>query len=666
MACGGGGGSSDNPPAPPPPPPPPPPPVGVQCTDPTPAVSSTVMFAAPSASAASSVGVSTNGTSACFVGTTVHGAKSNVAITAGPNSFFYFEAQRSTFDGVAIGVSESADTVPPTGSTFLPRKDTLVITRGDIQIVGADGVAQTVSAGGGEVFGFAVDYRAPYPIVNVIGPASVSPACAPLTGSAPCVLLRWQLAVPTATLHIYAYGSGDGTTGPRATINTGSNLATKPFSYSTPAVMAALRAQRLQGDRDLNAQWPGPGGPAVQPVLARAGHERAVIRKGDLTPHRTSLAVTATDTANGTISWRDETDAALGSGASLPLNAALVDSWSAGEHVLTASVVNPSTGRYAQVSFRVLILDTMVINNDDDGDGLTYDQEKALGTDPGNADTDGDGLSDGAEAGLLKNPTTADNPNPGNLPLRGVLVNEPGVTSRGVIVTDDALSAILTDELNPACEQHEGIFSDPVYTSPYGASERCEKRAVRANVGVAQGEFRYFESHRLAAAPQNVGQGIITPGGMIDPYCCFVDPSEPSYPYTGTPPSLAINSVGGVFRNLNYYGGTFSPQDFDLGVSDYYGFAVDYTGADPVVYLVVKDAGGNMTVSDGIVVTGFAGSPAMPMLYGHIISNTVPSLTLNLGLQKFHYDPSTVRAALAAKSVDVTNFVPGVGLHRWQ
>ena len=34
---------------------------------------------------------------------------------------------------------------------------------------------------------------------------------------------------------------------------------------------------------------------------------------------------------------------------------------------------------------------------DSDGDGLTYAEELALGTDPGNPDTDGEGLSDGEE-----------------------------------------------------------------------------------------------------------------------------------------------------------------------------------------------------------------------------------------------------------------------------
>ncbi len=40
--------------------------------------------------------------------------------------------------------------------------------------------------------------------------------------------------------------------------------------------------------------------------------------------------------------------------------------------------------------------------DDSDGDGLTDDQEKELGTDPNNPDTDGDGLNDGAEVNTTK------------------------------------------------------------------------------------------------------------------------------------------------------------------------------------------------------------------------------------------------------------------------
>ncbi len=108
-------------------------------------------------------------------------------------------------------------------------------------------------------------------------------------------------------------------------------------------------------------------------------------------------------------------------------------------------------------------------------------RRQTLGTDPGNADTDGDGLSDGAEADLGKNPILADNANPGNLPVRSHLVTEPGVTSRGLVFSDDGLSTIFTSELNLECVQHQGIFSDPVYTSPYR-----RQRALRKARGAGQ------------------------------------------------------------------------------------------------------------------------------------------------------------------------------------
>jgi len=46
--------------------------------------------------------------------------------------------------------------------------------------------------------------------------------------------------------------------------------------------------------------------------------------------------------------------------------------------------------------------------SDDDGDGLTADEEAALGTDAGNPDSDGDGYTDGEEVGFGSDPTDAD------------------------------------------------------------------------------------------------------------------------------------------------------------------------------------------------------------------------------------------------------------------
>lgn len=673
--CGGnsggtdnrGGGSGNNPPAPPPPSQP----SVSRCTDPTPDVASTVKFAAPVAPAASSVEISANGTSACFVGTAATGVKSDAAVGTGAEQFYYFEATRSATEGVGVGVSGSPLPTPASGSNFEPGPDSLVISGTTVRVVDAAGGVTTIDTGATQVFGFAVDFRAKYPVVSVFAPASANASCGAPSNS-PCLLWRGQLAVAPTALHIYAYGSGTGSAGPTVSINPGSDLAAKPYAYPTASVMALLRTARVQGDRGFNAQWPSAaGGAAPTPLLGLVGNQRAVIRKGDAAPYRKTFDVAPTDTANGTINWKDETGAARGTGASAPLATALINALAAGEHAFTASVINPQTGRYAETTLSLLVLQSTA-DTDDDGDGLTYSAEKTLGTDPGNADTDGDGLSDGAESGLGTNPLTADNTADAALPRRGALVIEPGITSPGVIVPDDGLSAIFTSELNPDCVQHLGAFAEPAYlfTNPDGTTdreERCRKRAVRANVGVANGEFRYFESRRLGPV-NNVGQGIITANGMIDPYCCFVEAGQPGFPYNGTPPSLTINSVGGVFRNLNFSGGTFSPTPFDLDATAHYGFAVDYRGADPVVYLVVKDAAGNMTVSDGITVDNFGGGPAIPMLHGHPVSETVPSLTMNLGLQKFHYDLAAVRTALTARgaaNVD-TEFKPGIGAHRWK
>ena len=46
---------------------------------------------------------------------------------------------------------------------------------------------------------------------------------------------------------------------------------------------------------------------------------------------------------------------------------------------------------------------------DSDGDGLTDDEERALGTDPHNPDTDGDGIGDGDEVHIYgTNPLKSD------------------------------------------------------------------------------------------------------------------------------------------------------------------------------------------------------------------------------------------------------------------
>jgi Bacterial TSP3 repeat len=426
------------------------------------------------------------------------------------------------------------------------------------------------------------------------------------------------------------------------------------------------------------------------PTLSAQGATRAVVRKGDATPLPATFAVTVGgNPSTGSVAWKDEAGTSRGGGNALPLNATAT-ALAAGEHTLTASITNPANGKSAETAFSLLVLADGA-DTDDDNDGLTYSQEKAAGTEPGNGDTDGDGLADGAEAGLGTDPTKADSDgngvkdgvqlaDPGGalLPPRSSMANEPG-KSAGVRIEADGLSVTFGDELNVACVNKTSPFTDPIYSgSATDALERCRKRAVRANVGVRPGEFRYFETRRIDVPLENIGQGIITPTAQIDPYCCYIDPGDVDYgTYVSapprmptaanfTPPSMTVNSVGGVFARLILVDAPFAPgAEFSRDNTQYYGFAVDYRGSNPLVYVVVRDSARNMIVSQRLDPGPFGGAAAMPMLHGHPVSGTGPHAAINLGLQKFHYPLAHVRAAITARGVNADAMAGGVGIHRW-
>ncbi len=274
-----------------------------------------------------------------------------------------------------------------------------------------------------------------------------------------------------------------------------------------------------------------------------------------------------------------------------------------------------------------------------------------MGFDPKLADTDGNGIKDGHQLA-----------GDAGLPLRVVLVRETsgvGRTSDGVLISADGHTATFTALVNQDCVQRIGFFADPVFADV----EICNKRAVRADVGVKPGEFRYFESKRLGPR-SNIGHGLIAPGVAIDPYCCYVNTSNPTPPHPFTPPSMSINSVGGLFSNLVSFG--YAAETL---TTENYGFVVDYRVplASPLVYGVMTGANGEMVILDSVTLPGLNSAHAMPMLYGHpVFPFTQPSTTINFGLRKFHYNLVQLRIALIAKGVDATNFAPGVGVHRWK
>ena len=434
------------------------------------------------------------------------------------------------------------------------------------------------------------------------------------------------------------------------------------------------------------------------PTIAATGVTRAVVRKGDTTPLPAAFAMTVTDPGTGTVTWSSPSVASLGSGNSLALPATAT-ALAAGEHTLTARITNPRNGRSAQTTFSLLVLaDTA--DTDDDNDGLTYSQEKTAGTQPGSADSDNDGLADGAEAALGTNPALADSSTPPNgindgvelagtrgptLPPRSLLSSATVTT--GVQIGTDGLSASFGSQLNPDCVARIGAFTGPLFNpsnSSVPGNERCAKRAVRANVGIAKGEFRYFETRRFSGlAAQdlpNLGFGIITPAARIDPYCCYflstdadyatyVNAGSPETPTAAnpTPASMTVNAVGGVFSRLILVNPAGFATPLSLERTQFYGFAVDYRGSNPLVYIIALDANDNMIVSNAVDPGNFADADAMPLMHGHPVGASGPHAAINLGALKFHYSLDDVKAALVAKNVPTPDEMRGgVGIHRWR
>lgn len=73
----------------------------------------------------------------------------------------------------------------------------------------------------------------------------------------------------------------------------------------------------------------------------------------------------------------------------------------------SAPVVTTSSSQIAEKKAEYEIIKTAVLK-DADLDGLSNDEEKALGTDPNNADTDADGLLDASEKIYKTDPLKAD------------------------------------------------------------------------------------------------------------------------------------------------------------------------------------------------------------------------------------------------------------------
>ena len=169
-----------------------------------------------------------------------------------------------------------------------------------------------------------------------------------------------------------------------------------------------------------------------------------------------------------------------------------------------------------------------------------------------------------------------------------------------------------------------------IVVSPDGLSARWEgvgKYGIRANQGLLDG-FQYFEMRRLIA-PANQGGGLVVRDGNLDPYGAL-----------DVPPSMSVNHSSSIWRDL------ISVEDYDVAGTEYYGFAVDYRGRHPIVYVITHDDTANRDVVSHVMTLDNVTVPIYPMLYGNPTSTTSGyDSSINFGATPFHYDPETILQA---------------------
>jgi PKD repeat protein len=195
-------------------------------------------------------------------------------------------------------------------------------------------------------------------------------------------------------------------------------------------------------------------------------------------------------------------------------------------------------------------------------------------------------------------------------------------------------------QANPVVLTPDALTGPGITVSPDGLSVSFNgtgKDGIRANQGL-YGRFWYFEVHRDSPI-RNMGMGLVIANGALNPY----DP--PNVPW-----SCSLNVMRGFWVNLIEAGDwTKSPLDID------YGFAVDYRGDHPIVYIIIR---GEL---QGRLVLDQVWEPLYPMVYGNPPDAPVPfpDMTLNFGTKPFAQDPRTI---LSAAGVDVSALELGWGL----
>jgi len=540
----------------------------------------------------------------------VQGVRSNRALQPG-SGFFYFEGTRLAGDeGCGFGLATSNASLAAYGGS-------------DGESLGAD-ISGGIWYGGAFVgsfppafnptYGIAVDYRGIHPIAYVIARESA--------GGPAHVFKRVVLSQVTGALHILLYGTPT-TTGVQQELNPGNDLARADFALDP---VAALDAAYYRGSEGLVLGWNAP------PDLRVSVEARVVVVGSAITARAHATAQPRLRCANGAdltgaITWSEDRGSATGSGATFSFTPDLL-----GAYELAARVAG-TEGAAVTARVSVTVISSPAL--DSDGDGLSYAQESLLGTDPATADSDHDGLRDDEELQLSNtDPLAADSDGDGMNDAwevrRGL---DPRASNAGADPDADGFTNLqeFQGDTDPrAANSYPGRGTVRLSASDKAPSVQLSAdglgasftapgtHGVRSDVAVAPGSgWYYFEGHR-ECAPGAFGFGLASASASLDAVGGADDQSF------GVLASGALVYAG---RQL----GTFD----DPASVEWYGFALDYTGATPKVRLIVDRVGDTPRVSPPIALVGITGAVHV-LVFGERVTSGVQQ-TINAGADALHH-----------------------------
>ena len=224
----------------------------------------------------------------------------------------------------------------------------------------------------------------------------------------------------------------------------------------------------------------------------------------------------------------------------------------------------------------------------------------------------------------------------GTHPLRATVIDSNGGRRQAIvrITATGEVPQVTPVQMDPSLPgTGGGIDLDP--TGLQARWTIAQKMGIRANQGMI-GDFQYFEVQRLGP-PIDQGAGVAAADGPLNPYVSFTGPQ-----------SMSLNTLGGLWQNLTFL------QPYDTEANSTYGFAVDYRGVNPTVYVIMATG----VVLEYVMYDAF--TPVHPMLFGSLTPTAPGSYDIQIQFTgPFVLDPAAALTSWGVPAADVAALTVG-------